>query len=117
VDPAPPSRRQIVIRRVVTSVVATALLAVIGGLLVTRGDRADQRSDTRTGMTTAATAATSASVPTTTTAPSAPTVVADRMALTVLVIKHWRLRHLRFVGIDVAAQLVARGLVLEELPC
>jgi len=90
VDPAPPSRRQIVIRRVVTSVLATAVLAVIGALLVTRGDRADQRGDTQPDTTTAASAATAASVPTTTT-PSVATVVADPLALTVLVNKHWRL--------------------------
>jgi zinc D-Ala-D-Ala carboxypeptidase len=87
VHPGRPTRRQILIRRLVAAVLAAVVLAAIGGLLVRRDDPADEGSDAVSTTTT--TSATTGL--TTTTAPAMATVVADPLALTVLVNKHWRL--------------------------
>jgi D-alanyl-D-alanine carboxypeptidase len=88
VHPGRPSRRQILIRRLVAGVLAVVAVAVVVALVRAEDDGADGKTD---AQVTATTTTSAASVLTTTTAPSVATVVADPLALTVLVNKHWRL--------------------------
>lgn len=83
-----PTRRQLLIRRTVGGALAAALLAAIGSWVIDRGDGDSSGEGTVAGADREANPARALS---TTTAPAAPTVVADPMALTVLVNKSWRL--------------------------
>ena len=76
-----PSRRQIVTRRIAAGAVATALVVLVGTLLVDGGSDGARGAPPATEPT---------SLPTTT-APTEETVVADPLSVTVLVNKQWRL--------------------------